>query len=331
MNVLVTGGLGVNGVWVIRQLLEMGHEPTIYDSRLDFSLAPDLIDIIEKQHIVVGDILDLATLIRTLQKNRIQRIIHLAALMPGAAQANPAVGLTVNCLGTVKVLEAARISNVERVVFTSSKAVFSPATGEYGYPEYRPIDEHYPTYPKGPIVVYGASKIASELMGTVYDNDFGVEFIGLRFATIYSIGKSSRHGSIAIHTKMIENAMVGKPTNVPHGGEEKDDMIYVKDCANAIILACFAENVQHRIFNIGSGQGYTLHDLADSIRKIYPNAIFDIGPGLDYMNMPGVYCVMDFTRAKEELGYTPAFSLKEGVKDYVDSMKRLNIEPVYRP
>jgi len=331
MNILVTGGLGVNGVWVVRQLLEMGHKPIIYENGLDISLAPDFVTKVNKQDIVIGDILDLSSIIRTLKEHKIERIIHLAAVMPGTARVSPIIGLQVNCLGTVNILEAARIVEVRRVVFTSSKGVFAPVNGEYGYPTYKPVDESYPTYPQGPISVYGASKIASELVGIVYSEDFGMEFIALRFATIYGIGKSARHGTIAIHTKMIENAMVGKPTMVPYGGDEKDDMLYVKDCANAIVLACLAENVKHHIFNIGTGKSYTLHDLANSIKKVFPQAVFDIGPGLNYMNMPGTYCVMDFSKAREELGFSPEFDLDEGVRDYIESLRRLSIEPVYRP
>lgn len=130
---------------------------------------------------------------------------------------------------------------------------------------------------------------------------------------------------------MIENAVVGKPTTVPYGGDEKDDMLYVKDCANAIVLACFAKDVKHHIFNIGTGKAYTLHDLANSIKKVYPEAIFNIGPGLNYLNVSGVYSVMDFSMAKKELGYTPKFELDEGVKDYIKTLRQLNIEPVYRP
>jgi UDP-glucose 4-epimerase len=130
---------------------------------------------------------------------------------------------------------------------------------------------------------------------------------------------------------MIENAMTGKPTRISRGGDERDDVIYVKDYANAVVLACFAQPVKHHIFNIGSGQGYSLHDFANAIKKIYPEAIFEIGPGLDYRNMPGRYCVMDFSRAKAELGFTPKFSVDDGVRDYVESMRQLDIEPVYRP
>lgn len=328
MNILVTGGLGVNGAWVTRQLLEEGHRPIVYEIHLDTTLVSDIAD---KLDIIAGDILDLANIIRVLKKYEIKRIIHLAALMPDAARSNPIIGFKTNALGTVNVFEAARIMEIERVVYTSSKGAYAPFAAEYGYPKYKPIDESFPTYPQGPITVYGAGKLAGELIGIAYAEDFDMEFIALRFATIYGLGKSARHGTIAIHTKMIENAMVGKPIKVPYGGDEKDDMLYVKDCANATVLACFAKKVKHHIFNIGTGKCYSLHDLANSIKKVCPQAIFDIGPGLDYVGMPKGYCVMNISRAKEELGYTPKFNLDEGVRDYVESMKQLNIEPLYRP
>jgi len=324
MNILVTGGLGVNGAWVARQLLDEGHRPIVYENRPDTTLVSDIAN---KLDIVQGDIMDLASLIRVVKEYKIKLITHLAALMPGAARANPLLGFQINALGTVNILEAARIMEIERVVFTSSKGAYAPIIGEYGYPTYKPIDENYPTYPRGFVTVYGAAKIASELMGINYSDDYGLQFIALRFATIYGVGKSVRHGSIAIHSMMIENAMAGRPTVIAVGGDEKDDMLYVKDCANAIVLACFAKNVKSHIFNIGSGKGYTLHDLASSIKKVYPQAIFDIKPGLDYMKGPGAYCVMNFARAREELGYTPKFTLDEGVADYISSMKKFKIKP----
>lgn len=327
MNILVTGGLGVNGAWITRQLLNEGHRPVIYENRIDTSLVRDIAD---KLDIVMGDILDIASIIRVLKEYKIGRIIHMAALMPGPAQSNQLTGFRVNALGTVNVLEASRIMGIERVVFASSKGVYAPFTGDYGYPTYRPVDEDYPQRPAS-MMVYGAAKIVSELMGISYSKDYHLEFIALRCGGIYGPGKSARHGPIAIHGNMIENAMTGRPTRIPRGGDEKDDVIYVKDYANAVVLAGFAKPVKHHIFNIGSGKAYSLHDFANAIKRIYPEAIFEIGPGLDYRNMPGRYCVMDFSRAKEELGFTPKFSVDDGVRDYVESMRQLNIEPVYRP
>lgn len=328
MNILVTGGLGVNGVWVTRQLFEQGHKPVVYENRWDTSLLPDIADKIE---IVIGDVLDFATLIRTLKEHKIECITHLAALMPGQAQANPLLGFRVNALGTVNILETARIIGIKRIVYTSSKAVFAPITGEHGHPTYKLIDEDYPKQPLPSILVYGAAKVASELMGLNYAQNYGLEFIALRFSTIYAMGKKVRHGPIAVHSKMIENAMLGKPTKISRGGDQKDDMIYIKDVAHSIILACFAQNLRHNVFNIGTGKACRLEDLANAIKKIYPDAIFDIGPGLDYIGFGPIYGIFDISRAKEELGYTPQFTLEEGVKDYIETMKYLKISPTYVP
>ena len=162
-------------------------------------------------------------------------------------------------------------------------------------------------------------------MGLSYTQDYGLDFLILRFATIYGPGKMVRHGSIAIHSQMIEHAMLGQHTTIQNGGDEKDDMIYVKDVAHAIVLASFATNLTSRIFNIGSGIGYTLVDLANAIKKTIPSATFDIGPGLDYMNMSNVYCVMDTTCAKEELKFSPRFILEDGVRDYVETIGQLKL------
>lgn len=327
MNILVTGGLGINGAWVTRQLLEQGHRPVVYENRIDTLLLPDIIDKID---IVMGDILDLAAIIRSIKKYKIQRICHLAALMPDQAEDNPLMGFQVNALGTVNILEAARIMDVERVVFTSSKGAYSAITGEYGYPTYKPVDEDYPTYPANS--VYGSCKVASELMAQRYQQKYGFDVVILRFVSIYAVGKKARHGIIAIHSKMIENAMLGKTTKIARGGDEKDDVMYVKDVANSIVLACFTENLKHQVFNIGTGKLYQFQDFTNAIKKLYPEAVFEIGSGLNYMGSGSPkYCVLDISRAKEELDYHPQFSLEEGVTDYVDTMKHLGIEPAYAP
>jgi UDP-glucose 4-epimerase len=279
----------------------------------------------------VGDILDLAGIIRVLKKYNIKLIIHESALMPGVAQANPLMGFQTNALATVNVLEAARIMEVKRVVFASSKGVYAPFTGEYGYPTYKPVDEDYPLRPIPAIAVYGSTKVASELMGIIYSRDYGIEFIAIRSGGIYGPGKSARHGRIAIFGEMIENAMTGKPTRITAGGDEKEDVIYIKDYANATVLACFAKDIKNQIFNIGAGRGYSLKDFANAISKVCSNAVFEIGPGRDFMKVPAIYCVMDYSRAKRELGYSPRYSLEDGIRDYIKTMKRLNIQPEFRP
>ena len=330
MNILVTGGLGVSGAWVTRQLLEEGHQPVVYDNRMDTVLVPDIVDKIE---IVMGDIMDLPMLVRTIKEYNVQRICHLAALMGKPVQANPWLGFQVNAVGMLNVLEAARIMDVERVVFTSSIGVFAPFTGEHGYPSYKPINEDYPKHPiSRRSGIYCTAKLASELMCFHYHQSYGLDYVVLRIGLMNGIGKKARHGPVAIYGKMIENAMLGKPTTIPQGGDEKTDIVYTKDIANSVVLACFAQDLKHREFNIGTGKGYTLRDVADAIRKLYPEAVIDIGPGLDYLGFSSFeYCIFDISRAREELGYSPKFTLEQGVKDYVEMMKGLNIEPTYSP
>lgn len=326
MNVLITGGTGVNGSWVVRELVSEGINPVIYDYAIDTAMIKDIVD---KVKLIRGDILDFATFLRTIKENKITHIIHLAALMPSQAQANPLYGFQVNALGTVLVLEAARIMDVERVVYTSSKAAYGAISGKAAYPTYEPVNEDYPRYP---VKVYDVAKVASEGMCHVYNENYGLDYVAFRFASIIGPGKLTRHGPMSIHSKLIENAMLGQPTHIPHGADEKDDMVYVKDIAHAIVLGLKAKNLKHRVFNIGSGKGYTLVDLANVLKKIYPNCQIEIGPGLDYMSA-GVpyYCVFDISRAKEELGYEPRYSLEEMVKDYIETMEKMGIEPTYTP
>ncbi len=328
-GVLITGGLGVIGSWVTKQLVDQGVRAVTYSRHVDTMLVKDVVDKIE---MVRGDILDMPMLLRTIKEHKIQRICHLAGTLGEISQTNPWHGFQINAVGTLNVLEAARIMEVERVVFTSSMAVFAPFTGDYAYPKYRLVNEDYPKLPiSSRNGVYGTAKLASELLCYHYNQMHWVDYVALRFSPLYGIGRLVRHGRIALFNKMIENAMLGQPTTVLQGGDERTDLLYVKDAANSIVLACFAQKLKDRVFNIGTSEGYKLEDVASAIKKIYPEAVFEIGKGLDPINIGSGYCIFDISRAKAELGYSPRFTLEGGIRDYVETMERLNIEPTYSP
>lgn len=322
MTILLTGGMGAIGSWVARELIEAGHHLVLYDARADFSLIPDLEGRVE---VVTGDLLDLPSLIRTSLEKKVERILHLAAMMPSSAQANPYQGFQVNALGTMNVLEAARIAGVRRMVYTSSKGVYGPIRGEYAHPTYRPVTEDHPTLPNS---VYGATKLMGEHMGLNYVRNYGLDFVALRFGSTYGPGKLGRHGIVGIHSAVIEAAMAGQETRIPQGEEQVDDMVYNADTAHAIVLACFAQDLEHRVFNIATGTGCTMLDLARAVKKLFPQAVIEVGPGLDYYGGGGGYSVFDISRARQELGYTPRFSLEAGVQHYVEAMGRLGIPPM---
>jgi len=329
MAILVTGGMGAIGSFVTRRLVEIGEMPVVYSRHKDTVLLSDIED---KMRIVEGDLLDFDKLLQTVKTYGIDRIIHASAMLSEAGS-NPAMAIRVNVEGTARVMDAALQCNVKRVVYMSTKGVYNEANGEYGHPTYKPVSEDYPA--DGNMGWYGLTKMFGERVAFQYLQQRGLDVIALRFSATWGPGKLLKHGAtspMSVHGRMIEHAMLGKPFRHPQGAEQKDDLIYSRDTANGIVLACFAENLTHRLFNIGSGQASTLTNLADAVRKIYPGADIQIGPGLDSFNIGwNVYSVYDISRAKKELGFSPQYNLEDAVQDYVETLRRLNIEPVYTP
>lgn len=324
MNILITGGTGVIGSWVTRRLVSEGIRPVVLSRRDDPALVADILDRVDR---VRGDIGDLGLLIRTVRDYGIERIIHMSALMPPQCQADPVAAYHVNCGGTMNVLEAARSMGIGRVIYASAKGVYGTVPPEAGHPQYRPLSEDSP---KNPVSVYDVTKLYGEHIGQNYRRNWGIEFVSLRFSTTYGPGKLARHGPMSIHSKIIENGMLGKPTTV-RGGDQKDDMIYMADVAQGIVKAALSATLRHPVYNIGSGRLATLHDVADAVRRLYPQAPIAVEGGMDYMGIGPNYSLYDCRRAEADFGYRPEYDVARGVADYVQSMERLGLVPEYTP
>lgn len=323
MNILLTGGLGVNGAWVTRKLVERGYRPVVLEKRIDFSLLSD--DVARDIVVVEGDVTNLDDLMRIFEEHKIQRVVHMAVLIPGI-QTEMLKGFEVNASGTVKVLEAASRVGVERVVYTSSRAAYGHIDGSFAHPHYKPITEDHV---QRPFLVYDVCKVAAEGMGRNYARMRGLQFVSLRFASIYGPGKLQRHGPYGIFSQLIENPLAGKPVTIRRGGEQRDDVIYVDDIAEAIVLATLKDRLSYDVYNISRGVGTTLHDFADAVRLAVPGAQIEIGPGLDYHGLGACYCgIMDNTRARNDLGFEPKYDLARGVEHYVQTMRQLGLQPV---
>lgn len=321
MRVLITGGMGVIGAETSRRFVKEGFRPVIYARHRDDHLISDIAD---KVDVELGDVTDLPRLMDVIKRNQITHIVHAAAFVGAVSQLNPPLSIQVNVMGTVNVLEAARLFGVKRVVYTSAKGIYGPVLGDYGAPHYKPIPEDMP---KNPQRIYDSAKLMGENL-CVYYNNMGVDAVVLRFATTYGPGKTARHGKMGVTSQIVEAPAAGRPFHLANGGDEKDDFIYNKDSALGIYLAAIAENPKSRIYNIGSGIGSTLRDFERILRKHIPNADIQIGPGLNFLNMPypahGIY---DVTRARTELGFKPEFGLEEGIADYLESLRRMAARP----
>jgi UDP-glucose 4-epimerase len=323
VTVLVTGGMGVLGSMVTEELVDRGERAVLYARHLDASLLGQ--DLLPRVEYVQGDVLELPALVHAIRRHRVTRIVHMAALLIGECQANPYRGFKVNAEGTVNVLEAARMTDVERVVYTSSKSVYGAVPPPYGHPTYRPIPEDGP---KNPVRVYDVTKLAGEHMGLNYASTFGLDVVILRFASTFGPGKLVRHGPVSWHSRLVEHAMAGQPARLPQGGDQPDDMIYHRDIAHAIVLACYAGGLTDRVFNVGRGEPSTMREFANAVRRVIPNATIEVGAGLDYYGS-GIpyYSVYDISRARQQLAFTPRFDMEAGVRDYVDTMRRLGLVP----
>ncbi|MGP0092020.1 MAG: NAD-dependent epimerase/dehydratase family protein [Xanthobacteraceae bacterium] len=318
MRVLITGGMGVIGAETSRKFVQEGHRPLIYARHRDEKLLADILDRVD---IELGDVLDLPRFLDVIKRHKVTHVVHAAAFVGAVSQANPALSVQVNVMGMINVLEAARLMDVRRVVYTSAKGVYGPVLGEHGFPKYRPMPEDMPKNPKR---IYDSAKLMGEHAGIYYAENMGIDVVILRFATTYGPGKTTRHGKMGVTSQIVENPFHGLPFHHPQGGEEKDDFIYNKDSALGIYLATTAGKLTNRVFNIGSGVGQTLNDFATVLRRHIPNADIRIGPGLNFLGMPypahGIY---DISRARAELGFEPQYDLEHGIIDYLATLRRL--------
>lgn len=310
MKVLITGGMGVMGAETSRKFVQEGIRPVIYARHRDESLIYDILD---KVDIELGDILDFPRLLEAIKKHGVTHIVHAAALVGAVSQQNPAFSIQVNVMGMVNVLEAARLFDVKRVVYTSAKGVYGAVSGEHGYPTFKALAEDYP---KNPIRIYDAAKLMGEHTGLYYQANMGVDVVILRFATTYGPGKTARHGDKGVTSQLIESTAEGKPFRLSQGGDKRDDFIYNKDSALGIYLACLADHPKSRVYNIGTGVGVTLQDFARVLRRTIPNADIEIGPGRSPSS------IYDISRARQELGYSPQFDLEKGIADYLETLRR---------
>ncbi|MDP2662961.1 MAG: NAD-dependent epimerase/dehydratase family protein, partial [Dehalococcoidia bacterium] len=212
MTVLITGA-GLVGTLAAKRLVERGERPVLYE------VAPQMDNI--RRHIdpstvdlVRGDILDLPDLLRTVRDEKIDRIIHTAGLLTAGARERPYTAGKVNLLGTMNILETARLTDAKRVVFCSSATVYMRtfATGAT-----EPFSEDFTMKALSgrPPGVYAALKLTSEWLGLDYCDLYGVDFVTTRFAGVFGPWKGVPGGLPGrLMSALVENVALGRPAYV---------------------------------------------------------------------------------------------------------------------
>ena len=292
--ILVTGGTGALGRFVVEELHTQGHQAVVL-SRQASKAAVGIP--------VAGTLLDGARMVDVVKQRGVTHVIHLAALVGAVAENDVGAAINTNGRGTLNVLEAARQYGVARVVYMSTKAVYGDIGGRHGPPRYERIRED--DLPLLPVSAYGVSKLAGE----------GLAAVPPSVRTRCRLGPG-RHDPWAGQGRspwrrerdQRDRRRGGGRSfvRVERGGDARDDLVSYEDLARGLVQLCFAPGPLLPVYHLATGVGSSLHDLADAVRRRIPAADIEIGPGFVFNGLDhNVHCVLDIDAARADIGYDP--------------------------
>jgi nucleoside-diphosphate-sugar epimerase len=315
MRVLLTGGYGCIGSWIIRNLLERGDQVWVYDLKEDLSrlrlVLPD--KQLRQAPYLRGDVTDLAGLREAIVRQGITHLVHLAGLQVPVCRADPILGARVNVIGTLAVFEAVQKSQgqVQRLVYASSAAVFGPPE-DYSP---GPIADDVPLRPT---THYGYFKCCNEGNARVYFQDHGLSSIGLRPWTVYGVGRD--FGMTSEPTKAIKSLALGRPYHITYGGWQ--DLQYVDDVAKAFVRCLEAPYQGARSYNLRG-------DLVDL--PAFHRELCAVDPAAERLITFGdrqiaIAYDMDDGALQRDLGPLPRTPLRDGIRQTLEQFRRLHAE-----
>jgi UDP-glucuronate 4-epimerase len=310
-HVLVTGGAGFIGSHLTQRLLARGDRVTAFDDFNDYydpaRKWENVNLIVEGPHadrycLIEGDIRDAAAVDRLFAEGKFDAVIHLAAragVRPSLQE--PILYEDVNCIGTLRLLEAARRHGPNLFLFGSSSSV-------YGINEKVPFAEADPV--EQPISPYATTKRAGELLCYNYHHLYGFRTACLRFFTVYG---PRQRPEMAIH-KLTDLMARGKPLPLYGDGSSRRDYTYIDDIVDGL-LATLELAPGFEILNLGGADTTSLRDLVHWIAEELA-----VEPRIDYLpaqpgDVPITYA--DVSKAARLLGYAPKVPIREGLRRFV--------------
>jgi UDP-glucose 4-epimerase len=302
MKCIVTGGAGFIGTNLCEELRKAGSEVVAIDNlSVSASNVPRLKEI--GVQLVKADIADYEQIEKHFQG--VDVVYHLAAMNRAQRSIEqPVAAHHANITGTLHVLEAMRKHKVPRIVFASSSSVYAGRSGLL-----KEDDQLAPPHP------YGVGKLAGEHYVRVYGELFGVEYVTLRFFSVYGprqLGTIDKAGVVA---KFIHQARQGKPLTIYGSGEQQRNFTYVGDVVRCCILAANSSKAQGQVINVAHESEISVEALAEQVMQA-------TGTKSKIEHLPGLpgdpkRNAADIRRAKELLGYTPEISFEQGIKETV--------------
>jgi len=303
MAILITGGYGLLGSWLVHRFVKEGKDVIVIDTKkreLDY-----LSEVEGEFKFVQGDVLDFPKLGEVFAKNKIEGVIHTVSLMPSPFfLENPYKVISINVMGVVNLLELVRIFNVKKFLYISSGAV-------YGEVKDRPSEL---THPLSPSDLYGATKASCEFIGQQYEKDHGIDFRSARPYFFFGPGRFPSEQTY-LFKRLLAPLEGLEGLELEKGADQRLGFTYVKDIAEGCYLLYQAENIKHKAVNIATEEVVSFPEMVRLAQKYSDNPTeVKIGPG---KFMPRGE-TLDVSLAKEELGFYPKYSVEEGMKEYAE-------------
>jgi len=296
MRIVVTGGAGFIGSHVVDAFVEAGHDVVVVDDlstgrRANLNPAATFYEI---------DVRD-PGLRQVFAEERPDVVSHHAAQVDvRRSVADPVFDAEVNVLGSLNLLDSCRQVGVEKVIYISSGGAI------YGEPVTLPCDEDHPIQPLCP---YGASKYVVEQYLYMYRELYELDYTVLRYGNVYG-PRQDPHGEAGVVAIFAGQMVRGETPTINGSGEQERDFVYVGDCARANLLALARGS--GRAYNLGTGEGTSINQLFELLKAAtdYEGAAIH-GPAKAGETFR---ITLDATRARQELGWQPEVSLREGLE-----------------
>ena len=318
-RILITGGAGFVGSFVIDQLLNENVKEIIIIDNFIRGTQRNIEKALKssKVKVIKGDIRDEKFLNGYFKD--IDFCFHLAALRITHCAAEPREALEVMYRGTFNVLEACVQHKIKRLIFASTASVYGQALS------FPTREDHHPY---GNTTLYGAAKMANELMLRSFHQMHGLQYNALRYFNIYG-PRMDTHGKYTeVFIRWYHLIKEGKAPLIYGDGKQTMDFIYVEEVARATILALKAQAV-NQVFNIAGGQETSLEELCFQLLGVMGS---DLSP--QYVVLPEdrkkvevVRRLADVSKAKHMIGFTAQVELKEGLKRLIEWLDKQELVP----
>tara|TARA_Y100000590_G_scaffold312267_1_gene352891 strand:+ start:44 stop:1018 length:975 start_codon:yes stop_codon:yes gene_type:complete len=317
MTILVTGGLGFIGSKVVIQLLKRGIPTIVTDLnieknkyRFEKNLKKLNLDksILSYQNL---DITNFDSLEQIFKLNTIDAVINLAYGIGMICEENPLLASKINIVGTTSIFEMIVKYKIRRMVFASSETVYGVNQSYFGdkavkESDYAGIDNHYFTY--------GVMKLLNEFMAEKYIKKYGCSIAYTRPSVVFGYGRQNT--AINWAEDFAAKPAIGEPVSLPFSKDNKDNWIYVDDCAEQLVRLTLKEKLNFSCYNTGS-QTVNGYELEETVKKFIPNAKIIFEESSKYTPLIDD---QDDQRIRKEIDFNPR-SFEEGVKCLIDEVK----------